>query len=77
MFDQKRVKKYILWYISLLLFFILWLKTMGGGYRNSGHTDPYSWQEIAVIWPKYAIATAVLMVFLIYVDYQDYKKNKK
>lgn len=78
MFDKTRIKQYIIWYISLLLFFILCLKTLGGGYRNLiGPFDPLSWQEVVIVLPKYVIGTAFVMALLIYLDYLDYKKNKK
>jgi len=77
MISKSRIKKYILCYVSLLLFFVLCLKVLGGGYRNlTGSSDPLSWQEVSIILPKYAIGTAFIMTFLIYLDYLDYKKKK-
>lgn len=77
MFNKSRIKKYIIYYFVLLIFFILWLKILGGGYRHlTGSSDPLSWQEVLIVLPKYIIATAFLMVFLIYIDYLDHKRKK-
>lgn len=74
---KNKIVKYLIYFISLLLFFILCLKTLGIGFRHlTGSSGPLSWQEIWISLPKYIIGSSFVMLFIIYLDYIDSKKKK-
>ncbi len=76
---KKRFCLIIIFSFIIIILLIFRLKTGGKGYDTwvTGNSEPLSWTEILLNYPKIFVAFFIIFSIGIYIDYWDFKKRNQ